>query len=182
MENATLKMAQAFQQSGGHTLYFSSDLENYIQNAAVYIVSGIERGEQVLFVENDRRQALILEKVKQCLNSKQLQNLHFINNFDFYWQHGDFHPTTVISVFSNKLRSLTQNNQPIRTRGHVEWNDDKQIHKKLEEFEQVAGHAVSAARMLSVCAYDAERVPESLKAALMRTHEFFMTDNEFIRL
>ncbi|USK35124.1 MEDS domain-containing protein [Bacillus sp. F19] len=38
---------------------------------------------------------------------------------------------------------------------------------------------MSSLELISVCAYDADRVPDSLKESLLRSHGYLMTDEEF---
>lgn len=181
-KTVTQQLKELQQAEGGHIFYYSNDLDCYIQNAVSYIVSGVEQGEQILMVENDKIYSLIQEKVKKLLNREQLKKVHFINNFDFYWQHGDFHPPTVLAFFSKILGPHLENNQAIRAWGHVEWRDEKCISENLEDFEREANEIISTVKVWAVCAYDADRVSESLKAGLMRTHEFYMTDDRIVAL
>ncbi|MDQ7863061.1 hypothetical protein RCO48_24585 [Peribacillus frigoritolerans] len=42
------------QSDGGHILYCFNELEAYIENEATFIIAGVEQGDHILVVENDR--------------------------------------------------------------------------------------------------------------------------------
>jgi hypothetical protein len=74
-------------------------LESYIENAIEFIEQGIRGGDQVLFVENTRIYPMIQRKLEERLTAEEMEKFHYVNNFDFYWTHGNFHPQTIQSLF-----------------------------------------------------------------------------------
>jgi hypothetical protein len=172
-------VTEALQQSNrAHVFYCFNEMERYIDNAVSYIVSGIEQGEHVLFVENERIYPRILTKLEQLLTKEQLTNLHFICNFTFYWRNGNFHPETILSFFSDYLKPYIASELAIRTWGHIEWSDEEDIARDLEEFEQAVDNMMTAVNAAAVCAYDAHRLTEPLKTRLLDCHTFLMTDDK----
>lgn len=168
--------------NGGHIFYYTNELNLYIQNSISYIISGIEQGDHILFLENDRIYPLIQNRLEKLLTKEQFTKIHFINNFDFYWQNNNFHPPTIVSYFSDILNSYEKDNISIRTWGHVEWGNQKEIMQDIEDYEKQVNHMLHGKNVISVCAYDAERVPDILKTKLLKTHDFLMTDNDILCL
>ncbi|MBD8015993.1 MEDS domain-containing protein [Microbacterium sp. APC 3898] len=164
---------------GVHIFYYVEELERYIDNAVSYIVSGIEHGDQVLFVESERLYPIIFKRVKDLVSEEQLKNIHFVNNFTFYWRKGNFHPPTILAYFSDLVSPFMEENLSFRTWGHVEWRDETEIKQKIKEYESAVDQLVPQIKAVSVCAYDAPRVSDSLKEILMNSHKFLMTDDDF---
>ncbi|WP_079508784.1 MEDS domain-containing protein [Mesobacillus jeotgali] len=167
----------------GHIFYYSHELDCYVRNAVTYIISGIEQEEHVLLVENDRIYPLIEGHLNKLLTREQLSRLHFINNYDFYWRNGNFHPPTILSFyFSDIVGSYLEDNLSIRTWAHIEWGNQEDIFEDLEEFENQVNHLMQDVKVIAVCAYDANRVSDTFKKRLMKSHGYFMTDEDIIYL
>lgn len=73
-----------------------------------------------------------------------------------------------------------EENISFRTWAHVEWGQQDEIYKILEEFENEADRLVTAQELCLVCAYDAERIPNSLKTSLMKCHKFLIKGDEIL--
>ena len=164
-----------------HIFYCFNDLERYIENAVSYICSGIEQGDYVFVIENERIFPLLYKKVEPLLAKVQLDKIKHVNNFDFYCTHGDFHPPTIVSYFSKMLETYIEKGASIRTWAHVEWGDLQEITCKIAGFEQEANKAVQSMKVISVCAYDEDRLTESLKASLINSHGYTLTESEIVR-
>lgn len=183
MDKKMIQLLQDLPRTHGcHIFYYSNEVEFYLQNAVSFAVSGIVQGEHILFVENDRLYPMLHKELQKCLTEDQLSKIHFINNFDFYWQNGDFHPPTILSSFSTILDSYLGESRSIRTWGHVEWGNLEEIMKDLVDYENRANQMMLETNIVSICAYNAERVPDVLKLRLMKAHGYLMTDDDLIRL
>lgn len=164
--------------SGVHVLYISQEIEQYVDNAVSYIVSGIEQGDQIFFVENDRLYPMILKKAEKVLTKEQLGNIHFVNNFKFYWQNGDFHPPTILAHFSSIVDPFIEKGISFRTWGHIEWRDEEEFINKLKEFEKKIDERMPETKAISVCAYNEQRLTNPIREMLMECHGFLMTDDK----
>jgi hypothetical protein len=165
----------------GHIFYSFQEVEKYVENAVIYIVSGIEQDDHILFIENDKLRPAIQEKLKTLLSTEELAKVHYINNFDFYFSKGTFHPATVFNHFMKSLQPYIENTVSVRLWGHVEWGDQKDIVREIEKYENDVDEMISLNEITAVCAYDAYRVTESLKNSLIKCHGFFMTDDEMTK-
>lgn len=162
---------------GAHIFYYVNELERYIDNAVSFIIAGIEQGDQVLFVENERLFPKILERVEELVDKEQLKNIHCVNNFTFYWRNGNFHPPTILAHFFDLIGPFMNGKLSCRTWGHIEWRDEMEITKDIEEYECGINQLIPDIKAISVCAYDADRVSDSLKQTLLNCHGFLMTDD-----
>ncbi|WP_227938158.1 MEDS domain-containing protein [Alkalihalobacillus deserti] len=107
--------------------------------------------------------------------------MHHFDNHLFYRYYSDFHIHSIIENFSEILEPFLSENINIRTWAHVEWKKQDDISSKLEEFENLADCSVNEMGLMSVCAYDSSDVSASLQTTMMRSHEYLMTDREFVR-
>lgn len=161
---------------GAHILYCIKQTERYIDNAASFIVAGIKQGDHILIVESERLYPKILKRVKESVSKDQLANIHYVNNFTFYWKNGNFHPPTILSYFADLITPFLEEKLSFRTWGHVEWRDELEIIKDIEEYERGIEQLMPETKAVSVCAYDAARVSAELQEVLINCHGFLMTD------
>lgn len=163
--------------NGAHIFYAFKDQEIYIDNVIAYVNSALELGNHVMIIENDRIIPIIQSKLDEKFEQEQLDMVHTINNYDFYCYRGNFHKETILSYLENMIAPFLEKNIPIQTWAHVEWRDQEEIFQTLGEYEKEADRMLQATNLITICAYDANRVPQSLKEILMDCHDYYMTDN-----
>lgn len=166
--------------SSVHIFYNITERQTYLDNLVSYILSGIEQGEHILIIESERLLPLLYKEINAVLTKEQLSQIHTINNFDYYCSSGSFQPEVIFNHLSQTLVPFYEKQLSFRIWAHVEWAEQEGILTILEEFENEADEIVSEQGLFLVCAYDAERVPESLKTSLMKCHEYIMLENEII--
>ncbi|KMY54095.1 hypothetical protein AC623_09110 [Bacillus sp. FJAT-27231] len=59
---------------------------------------------------------------------------------------------------------------------------DKEIHDNIAEYEQKLDKIINEKGIVSVCAYNAIRTAEALKAMLENCHGIMITDDETVNL
>lgn len=162
----------------GHIFYYSKDLDKYVENAISYIVFGIKQGDHVLLVENTRIYPMIRKELEHCLTVAELEKVLYIDNFDFYWRNNNFHPRTIMNHFNEVAGPLLESGNEVRTWGHIEWGVQADIEREIVEYEKELDTIVLEKDAVSVCAYDASKVSDSLKTKLMAVHGLYMTDEK----
>ncbi|SEN70685.1 MEDS: MEthanogen/methylotroph, DcmR Sensory domain [Mesobacillus persicus] len=162
-----------------HILYCFEKLDCYIENVVTFILTEVEQGNFIILIENERIFQLIKKKLNSQISEEGQKLINYVNNFDFYFSHGDFHTPTIISTFTDLLEPYRKRGGTICTWAHVEWGNDDEITCKIKEFEEVANQTVSSMNTTSVCAYDADRLSESLKKDLNSSHPCQLTDTDF---
>lgn len=181
MKENSAQLANPFQEpTCNHILYCYEKLDCYIENLVSFILSGVEQGSFIVLIENERIFQLIDKKLYSLLSKEQKKLINYVNNFDFYFSHGDFHTPTIISTFSNLIEPYRKGGATIGTWAHVEWGNHDEIAGKIKEFEVVANQTVYSMNTTSVCAYDADRLSESLKKDLNSSHPYQLTDTDFL--
>ncbi|KPV43783.1 MEDS domain-containing protein [Alicyclobacillus ferrooxydans] len=166
----------------GHILYLYESLQDYVENAVAYGISGMEYGHQVFFIEDREIFAMIKRQLQQRLNIDSLPgHIHHVDNQEFYSTHGDFNYVTIVRYFESMLQPFLLHNTALRTWAHVEWREQDNITEKLEEFEAIADDSVSDLDVMSLCAYNANTLPASFVSRMLRSHGMYMTDEELVK-
>lgn len=163
--------------SGAHIFYLFENEEKYIDNSIDYIKSAISLGNHIMVIENDRILPGIQKRIMAEFDEEQQGRIHTINNYDFYCFRGNFNKDTILSYLENMIEPFQEKNIRIQTWAHVEWRDQEQIYQNLGEYENEADQIIQAQKLITVCGYDLNRVPQTLKDTLMDCHDYYMTDD-----
>ncbi|WP_081773016.1 MEDS domain-containing protein [Bacillus sp. EB01] len=161
----------------GHILYIFEDIEDYIRHIEDFVMCGLEQNQYSIIIENDRINLLLKKSLAAILSKSQLNKVIIINNFDFYYAKGDFQCNSIFDHLPKLIEGYSDE-VVVRTWAHVEWGDERDVHKKLSISEKEADVIVSDKKLLSVCAYDANRVNNELKENLINRHNFLLKDLE----
>ncbi|MCP3764059.1 MEDS domain-containing protein [Domibacillus sp. A3M-37] len=178
MENEFSKLIK--ENDSVHIFYSMTELRPYINNLASYILSAIKQGEHVLVIENERVTSLMYKELKNILTKDQLTHIHTINNFDFYFSSGSFHPPAVLDYLSRALKPFYEKKVSFRIWAHAEWSDQGEGLTLLQEYENEANRMIREQGLFVVCAYDEKRMSNSIKTMLMKYHEYILSEDGII--
>ncbi|MGM0845603.1 MAG: MEDS domain-containing protein [Bacillota bacterium] len=165
---------------GNHIMYHFNNEETYIQNAVAFIKTGVEEGSPVLLVENDRHLFNIKQQLQNTLSEKEMANVHFSNNYDFYSTTQSFDPDSILTYFKKTVEPHLSQGVPVWTWGLVEWGDDENLLDKIVLYESQVQSFTSEKGLVSVCAYDSNLTPDGTEELLRKFHQVTLTD-ELIR-
>ncbi|WP_134703428.1 MEDS domain-containing protein [Ammoniphilus sp. YIM 78166] len=168
----SLKVSQ-----GSHILYFYNSLEGYIENAVSYILTGIELGHHIAFIDSEERYHMILEK----LGPVDMSQVHYVSNYDFYEMYQDFHFERILSNLKSIVEPYLLEERMVRIWGHVDWIEQDNMVCKLHAYESKADISLAGLGYTTVCAYNGETVPSNILIQMTRSHEYLMTDEELVR-
>lgn len=181
MEKKIWEVASEIQVTqGAHVFYLTEQMDAYINNVLCFILDGLRNGDQVLIVENKRLTPPIYQRLKEVVPENELLTVHFFDNFQFYWQKGDFLPSTIIDHFQENVDAVLSEGQSYRTWGHIEWGTQQDLEEELLSYEKKVAHLVKEHQLIAVCAYDASRVKKELQEQLGLHHNYLMTDDRII--
>lgn len=177
MESLHLKEVHEIQDlTKGHVLYFFKNPDHYISNVIEFVLSGLERNEYCIIIENDQMTPLIKKSLTEKLNNNCLKKVMFVNNYDFYYAKGDFRVNSIFDYLPNLIEGYSEQDLAVRSWAHVEWREEPEVCKKLSVSEKEADLIVAKTKLLSVCAYDSERVSNELKESLLTCHNFLVNE------
>lgn len=102
-----------------------------------------------------------------------------MNNFDFYYSSGSYHPPAILDYFNQMVQPYVENDIPFRSWAHVEWATMKDPLHIIEDFERIVDEAVNSLSFPLICAYEGEKMPDHLIKILMETHPYVLKDEHF---
>lgn len=172
-----LDLIKKYQDTEGHIFYQFENADNYLTNVVTFITTGVKSGSNIILIENDRNTIRINKRLKRELNHEEIANVHFVNNFDFYFKNKCFDPQRVFAHYKQNILPYLENDVPLWTWGLVEWGDDHEIIRLIEDYEKKVDRFVNENGLISVCAYDVNRTPHRLKEMLFRCHSVMLTDD-----
>jgi ubiquitin C-terminal hydrolase len=167
--------------NAAHILYLFEDRNSYLENLIAYLDSGIEHGHHLLIIEKTTIFQEAAQRIDDLFSSEQKKRIHYLDNYLFYRHYGDFDTNKIVEHFREMFKHFLNQRKTIRTWAHVEWNILDDINRQLAEFEETANCCVDDLGIMSVCAYNSSDLSASLQTRLMRSHEYLMTDSEFVR-
>ena len=124
--------------------------------------------------------SLLQQKLSPLLTEQQWKKVYPVNNFDYYFSSGSFTPSAIFAYLDRVLKPYIVQYLSFRIWAHVEWNKAEEVLPILEGFEQQADLLVNEQKLMTVCAYNKERVSKSLDQSLMKCHEFILMEDEII--
>lgn len=160
-----------------HLLYAYNGMDNYIINAVSYILDGVAKGQSIILIENEKYLPYLMKELKNYLNAIEMEKIHIINNFDFYFSSGSYHPPAILGHIEKMYKPLLDQKKSIRTWTHVEWSTIEGPLAIVEELEKVVDKLSADLGLTIMCAYEEEGMPESLRLSLLRTYKFILTDD-----
>lgn len=174
------KMNQLFEhQRCVHVLYPYKGMDNYIEQVVSFIEDGIIVGDYTILVENERIFPIIHKELCKRLTEEQLEFVHHVNNFDFYYSSGSYHPPAIAEYFTKMVQPYVENNISFRSWAHVEWASMEDPLHLIEDFEKIVDDAVQEISFPLICAYERERMPNHVQAMLMQTHPYVLLEDDF---
>ncbi|TCT14918.1 DcmR-like sensory protein [Natranaerovirga pectinivora] len=167
--------------NAAHIAYVFKRKNRYIDNMMAYIKAGIERGHHIIIIENLQIYKQIQEKVKKILSEDDQKKIHYFDNHMFYKCYGDFELQSILKHFEELVQSFLKKRITVRAWAHVEWKEQKNIFSIVEQYEKLSDKNISNMKIMVVCAYNTSEICASLYTGLMRSHEYIMSDTEFVR-
>ncbi|MBH0164898.1 MEDS domain-containing protein [Fictibacillus sp. 7GRE50] len=162
-----------------HVLYSYNGMKDYTEKILNFIQDGTSLGEYVVVIENERIYRMLKPELANRLNSNQMKLVHHVNNFDFYYSSGSYHPPAIVDYFFKVVKPYVENNKPFRSWAHVEWGTMEDPFHLIEDLEKIVDGAVNELAFPLICAYEGDKMPEHLQKSLLRTHPYILIDKEF---
>ncbi|WP_377890052.1 MEDS domain-containing protein [Alkalihalobacillus sp. R86527] len=175
------KMNQLFEDERCvHVLYAYDGVKNYIKQVVGFIQDGIEARDHVILIENEPMYRIIYEEMSNLLTTEEMTYVHRINNFDFYFSNGSYHPPAIVEHFNKVVQPYVEKNVRFRSWAHVEWASMEEPLHIIEDFERIVDGAVNDYSFPLICAYEGERMPDYLINILMETHPYVLMEEDFV--
>ncbi|MFE1244852.1 MEDS domain-containing protein [Fictibacillus sp. NPDC058756] len=163
--------------NSAHLLYAFKSMDNYMKTVVHYIMDGVAKEQSIILIENEKYLPFVINELKIHLTDNEIEKVHIVNNFDFYFSTGSYHPPAILGHIEKMYKPLLDQNKSIRTWTHVEWSTIEGPLAIVQELEKVVDKLSADLGLTIMCAYEEEGMPESLKLSLLRTHKFILNDD-----
>lgn len=163
-----------------HVLFFYTGMQSYMEEVLGFIYAGIEAGEYVVLIDNDRNFKKISEQLKARLIPIQLKQLHYVNSLDFYFSSGSYHPPAITDYFNKTVQPYINQNITFRSWAHVEWATMDEPFHLIGDFERVVDNAVNEISFPLICAYGERKMPSTLETILLETHPYILKKEKLV--
>jgi hypothetical protein len=174
-------MTQLFQDKRSvHVLYSYKGMKNYIEQIVSFIQDGIEAGDYVILIDNERIYRMIQQELSTLLTKEEMEFVHYVNNFDFYYSSGSYHPPAITDYFNKTVQPYVENNISFRSWAHVEWATMEDPLHLIKDFEKIVDEAVNLLSFPLICAYEGEKMPDYLINILMETHPYVLIEDDIV--
>ncbi|MBM7579425.1 MEDS domain-containing protein [Jeotgalibacillus terrae] len=160
-----------------HVLYSYGEREIYLQTVLTYILDSISAKEMIVLIENERNFRQLMIRLKKLVSVEQLEYVHFINSFDFYFSSGDYNPSSITAYFEKEIEPYLNNKKPFRSWAHVEWNSSDMPYELIHSLEKTIDETVNQIGFPLICAYKKTDMPASLHSILIQSHPYILSEN-----
>ncbi|WP_422122489.1 helix-turn-helix transcriptional regulator [Planococcus sp. X10-3] len=160
----------------GEILYLYNSLENHLQHAMSFLVSGVAKKSDCLFIDYQKNHDSIQAILGNILSASEiLRHIHFINkeeidDLDIY----KTLPTLPVSeARSGELKHF-----------HIWLSEDPHEQnewlRKLEYYLNARDMKLNKEKVLFVRSYNAALITAGMHIKMMRNYPYLMTDNEIV--
>lgn len=163
-----------------HVLYSYEGTESYISQVVAYAKHGVEAGDYVILIDNPRLSPKINAELKIQLTNAQMEFIHFVKSFDFYYSSGSYHPPAIQAYFEKTVEPYLEKGATFRSWAHVEWATMEDPIHLVKDFEKIIDVAVKEFEFPLICAYANKSMPESIKTMLLETHPYVLVEEDVI--
>ncbi|ADU28844.1 MEDS domain-containing protein [Evansella cellulosilytica] len=172
--------SQTVKSSGAHILYMYNEYKKYVQNLVSFIHEGLIENEIILIVEYKNTINLSKKELeKKGLTNAQIENIKWVFANEFYINENQFDANGAGKKLIHLLQPFIDQGYNIRTWGQVPIINQDAILDQLNGYECHCDDFTSKRKTKSVCAYNAITTPSFMQNVLLKTHTYFMTDDDY---
>ncbi|MCH4826724.1 MEDS domain-containing protein [Planococcus halocryophilus] len=174
-------MLQLFKERQGvRVLYAYDEIQKYIEHVAAYAKHGIEAGDHIVLIENPRLSPKIYSELESQLTKEQMEFIHFVKSFDFYFSNGSYHPPAIQLYFEKMLQPFIEEQATYRAWVHVEWASGEFPMHLIEDFEKVLDVSVKNYQFPLICAYDDKLLEDPIRDMLLKKHPYILGEDDIV--
>ena len=173
----------------GHVVYTYTDHNKYIEHATSYVAEGLDKGHIILYVDRPQSFASVKENLRHAgYSEEQLKHIYFVDTDIAYETHENFNAEAVLKNLNDFFDPHVKDGNVLRGWGLVTWRPQSNttlipsvaLHE--QNFDDFFSRVASiTGNYINVCAYDSLSLSGSLLIDLLQTHEYHMTDTDFLR-
>ncbi len=168
-------------QKGVHVFYAFYEREKYINNLLGFITEGLTKRQQVIIVDKIDIYEEVIEKLTTNGYKKDdIELIVFVENDTFYLTNASFDVDRSIQMLKDTVSLYLEKGLFLRIWGQVSLQMDEPAVSKLRLYESRCDEVVAESKTIIVCTYNGLIVPAYIQNEMLKTHEYFMTDDQIV--
>ncbi|WP_328702352.1 MEDS domain-containing protein [Alicyclobacillus suci] len=153
----------------------------YIDYCSTYVLDGVKYGYRICLITSDATYTKVHERVKPQLTKEQLELIHFVPSELVYQIDDEINDEVMMQRHLGFLRPIFKLGVPVRTWSEVTSSERKGNGVEvLINWEDKVQQEIGKLWLTSVCAYEGSQLSGPTMTALLRSHEYFLTDRELV--
>ncbi|WP_303965640.1 MEDS domain-containing protein [Sporosarcina ureae] len=172
----------------GHVVYTYTDRNKYLERATSYVAEGLDKNHIILYVDRPTSYASVIENLKNIgYTEEQMDNIYFVDTDIAYKTHESFNPEAILKDLHDFFDPHVKEGNMLRGWGLVTWRPQSKktivpsIALHEQNFDDFFSRVANiTGNYINICAYDSVSLSGSLLIELLQTHEYHMTDTNFL--
>ncbi|PID06021.1 hypothetical protein CSV65_07395 [Sporosarcina sp. P31] len=172
----------------GHVVYTYTDRSMYIEHATSYVAEGLDKNHIILYVDQPTSFAAVKENLRNAgYTEEQMDHIYFVDTDMAYETHDNFNAEAVLKNLNDFFDPHIIEGNVLRGWGLVTWRPQNiktlipSVALHEQNFDDFFSRVAKITRnYINVCAYDSLSLSGSLLIELLQTHEYHMTDTNFL--
>ncbi|MEQ6391173.1 MEDS domain-containing protein [Bacillaceae bacterium S4-13-58] len=166
--------------NGSHILYTYNDQVKYINNICAFVSQGLDEGDVIILIDYTHIHGEVINQLNERYTKEDLNKIIFIDNVEFYELNGVFNASTIHEHFGEIINPYLASEKTIRAWGHADIQMQDQLLEKLLDYECRCSELIDHFKMITVCAYDGQKIPSYIICELLSAHQYIMTDSKLL--
>ncbi|ARK22048.1 ATP-binding protein [Sporosarcina ureae] len=172
----------------GHVVYTYTDRNKYIEHATSYVAEGLDKNHIILYVDQPASFAAVKDNLRNAgYTEEQMDHIYFVDTDMAYETHANFNAEAVLKNLNDFFDPHIVEGNVLRGWGLVTWRPQNiktlipSVALHEQNFDDFFSRVANITKnYINVCAYDSLSLSGSLLTELLQTHEYHMTDTNFL--
>jgi two-component system, sporulation sensor kinase A len=164
---------------GAHIYYSFNEKQKYMNQARDFLSYGLTHDYKIIFIEEQSVYQEVMNQLSDLYPSETLKNIYFYECEEFYFSNYRFDASRNSAQLSTIVESLLENDERVMMWGQVTYENHEELLEEVRMYEINCDLIINTKGLISVCAYNGHTTAAYIQIELLKTHEYFMTDDDF---
>ncbi|MDV2682831.1 ATP-binding protein [Alkalihalophilus lindianensis] len=164
---------------GAHIYYSFNEKQKYMNQARDFLSYGLTYGYKIIFIDEQSVYQEVMNQLSDLYPSETFKDIYFYECEEFYFSNYRFDASRNSAQLSAIVGPLLENGERVMTWGQVTYENHEELLEELRMYEINCDLFINTKGLISVCAYNGLTTAAYIQIELLKTHEYFMTDDDF---
>ncbi|MEC2072677.1 ATP-binding protein [Alkalihalophilus marmarensis] len=161
--------------------YTYTEREKYLNHAFQFVSFALKHNYKVICIEDDSLYQELLSRLSLVYSDDLLKYITFYDSSEFYLASNVFKGEDQSSKLLNVMKPIINNGDRLMMWGHIKFANEKVILQQLKKFKVYCDPYITDHNISTVCAMNGFNTPAYIQTELLKTHKYFMTDDEITK-